>query len=122
MKIGRAVGRAVVTIVSVFAMLGLTANAASASSTMCKVGYLITSCKTGTVPASAYHTIYYRMCAASKHYADWQVKDATNGVIVAQGRVPDGFCYSNNIYGVYAKYWGWVFNTRAGASAYLDNG
>ena len=61
------------------------------------------------------------MCAAPGHYADWQIKDADNGVIVGQGRVQNGVCDHNTIRGLYGAYWGWVFNTRRYASAYLDN-
>jgi hypothetical protein len=78
-----------------------------ASSSFCRVVWPVTSCKAATLPAnSIFHPIYYRMCAASNHYADWQVKDGSNGVIVAQGRVYDGFCTSRTIIGLYGKYWG----------------
>ena len=82
-----------------------------------------TSCKTETIRANpTYRTINVRACAPASHYADWQVKDANNGVIVGQGRVPAGGCNSRYIFGLYGSYWGWVFNTRRGASMYLDNG
>jgi hypothetical protein len=93
-----------------------------ATATACRVVWPYTSCKTGTIPSSIFRTIHYRMCAASNHYADWQVKDASNGYIVRQGRVEAPFCTGGDIGGLYGKYWGWVFNTRAGATAYIDNG
>jgi hypothetical protein len=62
-------------------------------STSCTVIYdTSTSCKTGTIPVQWVHRIGYRMCAAPGHYADWQIKDAANGVIVAQGRVDAAVC------------------------------
>jgi hypothetical protein len=94
------------------------------SSAHCVVGTPgTTSCKTGRIPANASgHYIWLQACAPDGHYADWQVKDANNGVIVGQGRVPAGACNSRYIFGLYGSYWGWVFNTRRGASMYLDNG
>jgi hypothetical protein len=82
-----------------------------------------TSCKTETIRANpTYHTINVRACAPASHYADWQVKDANNGVIVGQGRAAAGSCSSRTIGGLYGSYWGWVFNTRTGASMYINNG
>ena len=82
-----------------------------------------TSCKTETIRANlTYHTINVRACAPDGHYADWQVKDANNGVIVGQGRAAAGSCSSRTIGGLYGSYWGWVFNTRTGASMYINNG
>ena len=82
-----------------------------------------TSCKTETIRANpTYHTINVRACAPDSHYADWQVKDANNGVIVGQGRAAAGSCSSRTIGGLYGSYWGWVFNTRTGASMYINNG
>jgi hypothetical protein len=94
------------------------------SSAHCVVGTPgTTSCKTRSIPANASgHHIWLQACAPDGHYADWQVKDANNGVIVGQGRVPAGGCNSRYIFGLYGSYWGWVFNTRRGASMYLDNG
>jgi hypothetical protein len=80
-----------------------------------------TSCKTGTIPASAARDLHYTMCAAPHHYADWQIKDAGNGHIVAQGRVNDGVCTTDVVHGLFGDYWGWVFNTRDGASASIAN-
>jgi hypothetical protein len=80
-----------------------------------------TSCKTGTIPHSANRDIHYSMCAAPHHYADWQIKDAANGHIVAQGRVNDGVCTNDVVKGLFGNYWGWVFNTRDGASASIAN-
>jgi hypothetical protein len=94
------------------------------SSAHCVVGTPgTTSCKTRSIPANASgHHIWVQACAPDGHYADWQVKDAYNLRIVGQGRVPAGTCNSRYIFGLYGSYWGWVFNTRRGASMYLDNG
>ena len=94
------------------------------SSAHCVVGTPgTTSCKTRSIPANASgHHIWLQACAPDNHYADWQVKDAYNLRIVGQGRVPAGACNSRYIFGLYGSYWGWVFNTRRGASMYLDNG
>ena len=99
-------------------------SSGQAASGYCTVRFWgTTSCKTETIRANlTYHTINVRACAPDGHYADWQVKDANNGVIVGQGRVPAGACNSRYIFGLYGSYWGWVFNTRRGASMYLDNG
>jgi hypothetical protein len=93
----------------------------TADSTSCSVGYLATSCKTGTIQSnrSAYY-LYVRVCAAPNHYADWQVKDALNSDIVGQGRVAAGSCMGRIISDLYRVYWGWVFNTRRGASIYIS--
>jgi hypothetical protein len=61
------------------------------------------------------------MCSPNKWTADWQVKDANTGVIVAQGHLNWNTCASGYIYGLYGYYWGWVFSTRAGAGAWIDN-
>jgi hypothetical protein len=105
------------------------AHAAAPATTMAATTYCsvriwgTTSCRTGTIPANpTYHTINVRVCAPETHYADWQVKDANNGVIVGQSRVAAGSCFSRTIGGLYGSYWGWVFNTRTGASIYLSNG
>jgi hypothetical protein len=81
-----------------------------------------TSCKTGTMPSNRTdHTIFYNMCS-SAHATDWQVKDAANGVIVGQGHIePGGNCVTGHIRGLYGSYWGWVFNTRTSAIAYISN-
>jgi hypothetical protein len=98
-----------------------TARAASGYCTVRVWG--TTSCKTETIRAnSTYRTINVRACAPDNHYADWQVKDASNGVIVGQGRAAAGSCSSRTIGGLYGSYWGWVFNTRTGASMYINNG
>lgn len=139
------IGRAVLVLAVVAALVAVTTGAATATptasvspasmaqtprdgsrtlatATACRVVWPNTSCKTSTIPSSIFKTIHYRMCAASNHYADWQVKDASNGNIVRQGRVEAPFCTGGDIGGLYGKYWGWVFNTRAGATAYIDNG
>ena len=94
------------------------------SSAHCVVGTPgTTSCKTRSIPANASgHHIWLQACAPDGHYADWQVKDANNGVIVGQGRAAAGSCSSRTIGGLYGSYWGWVFNTRTGASMYINNG
>jgi hypothetical protein len=61
------------------------------------------------------------MCAPTGHYADWQIKDADNGVIVAQGRVNAKVCIHGSVSGLFGAYWGWVFNTRNHATASIDN-
>ena len=80
-----------------------------------------TSCKTGTIHAPSDHKLNYHMCAAPNHYADWQIKDANNGHIVAQGRVQPKVCVTDTVSGLFGDYWGWVFNTRDNASAEIDN-
>jgi len=88
----------------------------------CYVTNWITSCKTATIRANSYyHDIYYQACASSSHYADWQVEDANNGVIVGQGRVAAGTCRSGYIGGLYGSYWGWVFNTRPYSSMTISD-
>ena len=98
------------------------APAASASSSSCSVKWPSTSCKTSPVWANFNdHSLLYSMCAPFDFYADWQVKDANNGFIVAQGRAKAGTCSTGRIYGLHAAYWGWVFNTRDTAKAFLAN-
>jgi hypothetical protein len=93
-----------------------------AYSTCYVTSFLVTSCKTATIHANTtYHDLYYQACAASSHYADWQVKDASNGVIVGQGRVDAGQCRSGYIRGLYGSYWGWVFNTRRYANMTISD-
>jgi hypothetical protein len=131
------IGRGVLVLFAAVTLIAVTIGGASAAparkpggtlsieSTSCTVQstiFSITSCKTGIIHANGYwHRINYRMCAARGHYADWQVKDAHNGVIVGQGRVNAAVCTSGSIHGLYGDYWSWVFNTRDGASAYIDN-
>lgn len=133
MKLQRPIGRRLL-IVAAVVMVMATAHPASAApvepaapvttkadSTSCSVGYLVTSCKTATVQSnrSAYY-LYVRVCAAANHYADWQIKDAMNSDIVGQGRVAAGSCMGRIISHLYRVYWGWVFNTRRGASIYIS--
>jgi hypothetical protein len=94
-----------------------------AAQVFCQVPSWNTSCKTKVIAANPYqHRITYQMCAAVGHYADWQIKDQDTGVIVGQGREPAGQCTGEHyITGLYGSYWGWVFNTRAGANAFLTN-
>jgi hypothetical protein len=80
-----------------------------------------TSCKTGTIHAANDRKLNYHMCAAPNHYADWQIKDANNGHIVAQGRVQAKVCVTDTVSGLFGDYWSWVFNTRDNASAEIDN-
>src|ERR671931_1012153 len=109
MRLGRGIGRGVLVLAVAVSLVTVTTGAASATSassatsatarqkpagtlgyleTSCTIVYdTDTSCKTGTIPVQWVHRIGYRMCAAPGHYADWQIKDAANGVIVAQGRV-----------------------------------
>jgi hypothetical protein len=130
MKLQRPIGRRLLVVAAVV-MVMATAHPATAApaapatttadSTSCSVGYLVTSCKTGTIQSnrSAYY-LYIRVCAAANHYADWQVKDAMNSDIVGQGRVAEGSCMGRIISDLYRVYWGWVFNTRRGASIYIS--
>jgi hypothetical protein len=133
MKLQRPIGRRLL-VVAAMVMAMATAHPATAApagqavpatitadSTSCSVGSLVTSCKTGTIQSnrSAYY-LYVRVCAAPNHYADWQVKDALNSDIVGQGRVAAGSCMGRIISDLYRVYWGWVFNTRRGASIYIS--
>jgi hypothetical protein len=102
----------------VLASVGIVSGTASASTTSsCNVRALTTSCKTGTLRVSSLHEVDATMCGADGHYADWQVKDADNGNIVAQGRVGPLDCATPRITGLFGRYYGWVFNTRSGAFA-----
>jgi hypothetical protein len=98
------------------------APATTKASLHCSVGSFTTSCKVGTIQSNrtAFY-LYVRVCAAANHYADWQVKDAMNNDIVGQGRVASGSCMGRQINNLYRIYWGWVFNTRRGASMYVSN-
>jgi hypothetical protein len=118
----RSVGRVVAALSVVVAVLVVNPGAAHASTSRCIVKWPSTSCKTATIPSNRTdHTIFYNMCS-SAHYADWQIKDASNGVIVGQGRVPaGGICVTGHIRGLYGSYWGWVFNTRTSSIAYISN-
>jgi hypothetical protein len=99
-----------------------TASASAPTSSSCKVKWPSTSCKTKIVWANLNdHSLLYSMCAPYSHYADWQVKDANNGAIVAQGRAQPATCNTGRIYGLHAAYWGWVFNTRDTATAFIAN-
>jgi hypothetical protein len=96
----------------------------AAAQVFCRVNHSWqTSCKTAVIPVlPSYFEIFYNFCAAPAHYADYQIKDQDTGVIVKQGRVPAGGCTGlSHVGGLYGAYWGWVFNTRIGASAYLSN-
>jgi hypothetical protein len=122
MKGSKGLGRAMLVLVMILFGLGFAAAPASASSSKCTVKWPSTSCKTGTMRSNGtYHRIFYNMCASYYHYTDWQVKDADNGVIVGQGRVAAGQCTVGYINGLYGAYWGWVFNARDPALAYIAN-
>jgi hypothetical protein len=130
MKFRLAIGGAALMLAATVALVAGTTGTASAASgvtpaynsSTCSVIWPSTSCKTGTIRSNgATHRIYFSACAAPDHYADWQVKDADNGVIVGQGRLQAGVCDFALISGLYGAYWGWVFNTRGGASAHIDN-
>jgi len=98
------------------------AGVAPADVARCGILWPWTSCWTPVIRSNGtYHRINYEMCAASRHYADWQIKDADNGVIVAGGRVPDNTCAFGTVHGLYGAYHAWIFNTRAGAFAQIDN-
>ncbi len=98
------------------------ASASNATSSSCSVKWPSTSCKTATIWANLNdHTIFYNMCASSAHYADWQIKDANSGAIVAQGRAQAHTCATGRVYGLHAAYWGWVFNARDTARAFIAN-
>jgi hypothetical protein len=118
----RRIGVVVAAITTMSALL-FVGSASALDSVSCKVaGSPSTSCKTGSIRSDGiYHRIYYRVCAPSTHYTDWQIKDDHTKVIVGQGRVVAGGCTSNYIGGLVGGYWGWVFNTRANATIYIDN-
>jgi hypothetical protein len=124
MRLGRRVGQGMVIVAAAAALAAVSASPAFATtSSRCEVSSsLVTNCKTGVVHANfTTHKLYYQACAPLNHFADWQVKDQNTGVIVAQGRVPNGGCSNNEIPGLLGEYWGWVFNTRVNATMYIDN-
>jgi hypothetical protein len=114
---------ALVAIATTLALAPSAASAADSIDGFCRVSIPgTTSCKTDhTVHANrTTHDLEYEACAPGGHYADWQVKDNNNGVIVKQGRVNAGQCTIGYIYGLYGSYWAWVFNTRTGATMYIN--
>jgi hypothetical protein len=131
MKLTMTASRRSLVLAAALALFTSLTNTASASpspssvapSTVssCTVGWPSTSCKTGTIGVTSDHEIFYYVCPAPDHYADWQIKDAGNDVIVGQGRVSDGTCVSGFIHGLFGTYWGWVFNTRGGAYISISN-
>ena len=122
MKLRALIGRGVLVLVMILFGVGFTAGPAMASSSKCTVKWPNTSCKTSTMRSNGtYHRIWYNFCASRYHFADWQVKDADNGVIVGQAHLEAGQCATGYIYGLYGAYWGWVFNGRDPAFAMIAN-
>jgi hypothetical protein len=142
MKFRSAVGAGVVALAAAAALVAGTTGTASAApvkgtattthdvgavtdslgeETTCGVKSPWTSCKTATIHSNSEHRLSWFACAASGHYADWQIKDADNGVIVAQGHLEAGWCLGNRIGGLYGRYWAWIFNTRGGAWIAIDS-
>jgi hypothetical protein len=123
MRLRAVIGRGVLGFVLVLFGVGVVASPASAASSKCTVKWPSTSCKTSTMRANGtYHRIWYNMCATgASSGADWQIKDADNGVIVGQGHLAPRQCVDGYINGLYGAYWGWVFNARHGAFAMIAN-
>lgn len=122
MKVAKRTRWVLLVLGAVLVPFGLAAPASAAASKSCSVRSPTTSCKAGNVRANSLHQINYSMCTSASHYTDWQVKDADNGTILRQGRLQPPFdCASGTISGLYGQYYGWVFNTRSGASASIWN-
>ncbi|MEV6487596.1 hypothetical protein AB0M20_03000 [Actinoplanes sp. NPDC051633] len=119
----RSIARAMLVLAVIMTVGAVAQTPANASTSRCYVKWPSTSCKTATMRASSSHDIYYSMCAprGGRTPADWQVKDAANGFIVGQGHINPGTCVDGHIPGLYGSYWGWVFNTRDTAIAYISN-
>jgi hypothetical protein len=126
MKLKMAVSRGLLVLVAAVGLAVATTSAASASppndETHCFVSSGITSCWTHVIHANnTYHKIHYEACSPEKWTADWQIKDASNGVIVKQGHLNWKSCVVGNVYGLYGNYHAWIFNTRSGAQILINN-
>jgi hypothetical protein len=119
----RALGLVVLVLAAVVLVQVGAAGPASAASQPCVVNSPWTSCWTNRLHANGNsHYIDYRFCSAPKWTADYLIKDTDNGTEIRRGHLNWGQCVSARIYGLYGYYAGWIFNTRAGANATLDNG
>jgi len=96
-------------------------TAQAATSVNCSVPLGSDSCVTATIPASSAHTISYYVeggffCAQ----ADFQIKDAANGVVVRSGHVGSGTT-GGTVNGLYGSYYMRVFWSCGGAYGAIHN-